>query len=135
MLLTVSGSRLVRRSDTVLPAVLNAVAYYSVVTVPLSAMTCLNLDGQYIGQYAGLGVGLEEAVEIRNILMFRYMWAFFGISFGVSIVRLGSGPARSGPFFLRRKPGPARPAGRPARADLYSRRMKPSYTGEETELL
>jgi hypothetical protein len=46
MLLTVSGSRLVRRSDTVLPAALNAVLL-SVVTVLLSAMTCLNLDGQY----------------------------------------------------------------------------------------
>jgi hypothetical protein len=40
-----------------------------------------------IGKYAGLGVGLEEAVEIRNILIFRYMWVFFGISFGLSIVR------------------------------------------------
>jgi hypothetical protein len=33
----------------------------------------------YIGQYIGLGVALDEAVEIRNILSFRYMWVFFGI--------------------------------------------------------
>jgi hypothetical protein len=48
MLLTVSGSRLVRRSDTVLPAALNAVLVSSHrLRVLLSAMTCLNLDGQY----------------------------------------------------------------------------------------
>jgi hypothetical protein len=79
-----------------------------------------------IGQYVGLGVGLDEAVEIRNILIFRYMWVFFGISFGLSIVRSGFGrparyagdPARPGPFFPWRKPGPARPAGSPTHADL-----------------
>jgi hypothetical protein len=75
-----------------------------------------------IGQYVGLGVELDEAVEIRNILIFRYMWVFFGISFGLSIVRWGSGPARyaggPAPPAPWRKPGPARPAGRPARADL-----------------
>jgi hypothetical protein len=74
MLLTVSGSRLVRRSDTVLPAALNAVLFsISIVTVLLSAMTCLNLDEQYWTVRIGLGVGLNEAVEIRNILIFRYM--------------------------------------------------------------
>jgi hypothetical protein len=48
MLLTVSGSRLVWRSDTVLPAALNAVLVSSYrLTVQLSAMMCLNPDGQY----------------------------------------------------------------------------------------
>jgi hypothetical protein len=48
MLLTVSGSRLVRRSDTVMPAALNAVLVSSHGTADLlSAVTCLNLDGQY----------------------------------------------------------------------------------------
>jgi hypothetical protein len=84
--------------------------YYSVVTVLLNAMTCLKLDEQYIRQYIGLGVGLEEAVEIRNILKFRYMWVFSGISFGLPIVRLGSGPAR---FF--RGENQARPGPRAAR--------------------
>jgi hypothetical protein len=59
-----------------------------------------------IGQYVGLGVGLDEAVEVRNILIFRYMWVFFGISFGLSTVRWGSGPAR---FFRgenQAQPGP-----------------------------
>jgi hypothetical protein len=76
-----------------------------------------------IGQYVGLGVGLEEAVEIRNILIFRYMWVFFGISFGLSIVRSGSGPARYAgdpirPVFsvAKTRPGPARPVPRAVRS-------------------
>jgi hypothetical protein len=81
--------------------------YHSVVTVLLSAMTCLNLDEQYWKVRIGLGVGLEEAVEIRNILIFRYMCVIFGISFGLSIVRSGSGPARPGPA------RPVMPAARP----------------------
>jgi hypothetical protein len=88
MLLTVTGSRLVRRSYMyVLPAArMNAVLVSSHGTAECYDVFKFRwaiLDSTYVG----LGEGLDEAVAIRNIVIFRYMWVFFEISIGLSIVR------------------------------------------------
>ncbi len=66
----------------------------------------------------GLGLGSDQAVEIRNILIFRYYVGLFRDIIWLinSLLWVRPGPGRFSVAITR--PGPARSAGRPAPADL-----------------
>jgi hypothetical protein len=84
-----------------------------------------------IRRTTGLGVGLDEAVEIRKILIFRYVGIFRDIIWLInSLLRVRPGPFAGRParFFPFRKPGP--PAG-PCRPLPYRLHVHMQLMGRE----